>query len=538
MNWRREWDSFIIKTMKKYVLILGLCVGMICNYTHAQSVEKESTYALTGKSKRGRLANVEQKANGNYELTYLTKSTAKKAKFEIYTFDKDFNFKNLEQGEVEFEKMKSKFSWFTYKGELYSVDAITLNWNPATSIKLKKKRITYKYDWLLLGYYKKVEVLEKVKPRTESGDKYFAKAYFEDEISGDLYIVAGVAPGLVSKDVMKQNRDLHILKFDWDLNLVGDISIPFEFDQQVAFSQGFPTVDPENPEAKGIDGGCIVFAPANIKGADTQTDKNKGNFTYVEFSKDMKLVGRESFDNPSPGWQIETSIVAPNSSGGRDVYLYGSAAFGKDKYYLTAVQSTKKKSIQLLKASDGKIQYLTESNIEDLASKKAVPPSKGKSMDYNGKQAIKGNYHLLQNGGFLIQGQFFDKDGKGKDLYAIQFDQAGNLVSTYGVPLNSPNKWAYGNHTAFIQKGPNMYLELVEVTGAVDGEQFLYPSITKIETDKHTVSDPLILGRIGKKQTYFVDKSYPRLNASAGELVYFGSDRKGKNIWFCKVKLD
>ncbi len=523
--------------MKKYILALSLMLGFNAFEASSQTIDKEATYKITGKSKRGRLANVEQKANGDYELTYLTKSTARKAKFQIYTFDKDFNFKNLEDGELEYEKMKTKFKWFKFNGELYSVEAITLNWNPAAPLKLKKKRITYKYDWLLLGYHKKVEVLEKVKPRTDDGMKYFAKGYMEDEITGDIYIIAGAAPGMVSKDAGQQLTDLRLLKFDYDLNKVAETKIPFEYGQEVAFSQAFANEDPNNPEAKGVDGGVIVFAPTVWKGSSAPKDKNKGNFTYVEFDKDLNLIGRESFTSPSPGWKIETAVWTPNASGKRDVYVYGSAAFGKDKYYNVAVQSAKKKSIQMMKVSSGKIQYLTESNLEDLAAKKVTPPSVKKTQDYNGKQAVKGGYELLGNGGILVMGQFYDKEGKGKDFYGIQFDKDGNLEATYGVDLTKSNAFKTGNPYSFMNKGQNVYMEVIEIAGSAS-MQFYFPTLTKIDVNAKKVSDPLVLGLDGKKQKYFIDKSYPRLNVSEKQIVYFGSDKGGKTIWFSRVNLD
>lgn len=516
------------------ILLSGMLISPFSSI--AQDIDKEATYEITGKSKRGKLAKVEQGANGDYVLTYLTKSNNKKAKFQIYTFDKDFNFKNLEDGEIEFEKIKTKFSWFEYNGELYSVDAITLNWNPAAPLKLKKKRITYKYDWLLLGYHKTTEVLEKVKPRTDDGNKYFAKGYFEDEITGDLYVIAGEAPGMMSKDAMEQHRNLHILKFDWDLNLVGDIELPFDYDQTLAFSQYFASTDPSNSEAVGIDGGVMVFAPANMKGGTSTKDPNKNNFTYVEFSKDMKLISRKSFETPSPGWKIETAIWTPNAKGTRDVYLYGSAALGKDKYYAVAVQSAKKKSIQLMKVSDGEVKYITESDIETLAANKKTAPSVSKTQDYNGKQAVKGGYEILENDGLLVMGQFYGKEGKGMDFYGIQFDKDGKLESTYGVDLSAKNPINKGNQYGFINRGSHVYMEVMQVAGTAE-LNYLYPVLNKIDTKNKAVNDPLVLGLEGKKQKYFVDKSFPRLNISDDQIVYFGSDKKGKNIWFCRVNV-
>ena len=47
--------------------------------------------------------------------------------------------------------MKFKFKWFKFNGELYTVEGITVNSNPAVALKLKKKRITYKYDCNITG---------------------------------------------------------------------------------------------------------------------------------------------------------------------------------------------------------------------------------------------------------------------------------------------------------------------------------------------------------------------------------------------------
>ncbi len=49
----------------------------------AQTLEKENTYKISGKSKRGALGDVSYDADkGTYTLTYVTKSNDRKAKFE------------------------------------------------------------------------------------------------------------------------------------------------------------------------------------------------------------------------------------------------------------------------------------------------------------------------------------------------------------------------------------------------------------------------------------------------------------------------
>ena len=175
-------------------------------------------------------------------------------------------------------------------------------------------------------------------------------------MNGDLYIVVGVAPGLVSEDAMKQHTDIRIIKFDWDLNMVGETKIPFEYAQEVAFAGGFEAPDPENPAAVGFDGGIVVFAPMDVPGKYAPPiDPDKSNFTYVEFDKDLNIIGRETFQSPSPGWNIGNFAWGWNEDGGREIFVYGPAALGKDKYHALAQTSTKLKSIQLLHTSSGKV---------------------------------------------------------------------------------------------------------------------------------------------------------------------------------------
>lgn len=521
--------------MKKLSLLIGMLFLFGSNIANTQTIDVEKTYELTGKSKRGTLAQVERTDGGNYKLYYITKANNTKAKIQVYSFDQDFNFMDLSEEEILFDKIKAKYSWFNFNGELYSVDAITLNWNPAAPLKLKKKRITYKYDWLLLGYHKTVKVLEKVKPRDEDGNKYFAKKYFEDESTGDLYILAGVAPGMVSKDAGAQLTDLRLIKFDWNLNKVAETKIPFEYGQEVAFGQAFTKPDANNKESNTITGGVLVFAPTVWKGSSAPKDDNKGNFTYVEFDKDCKLLCRESFDNPSPGWKIEGAQWI-ESEGGREVYLYGPAAFGKDKYYNVAVQAAKKKSVQVMKVKSGKVEYLTETLLEDFESMKVLPSNDKKGEAYNGKYKPSMNFLALSTGGFLLYGQYYNNEGQPGDYTAWQFDANGKLVANYMRSMTNKVKFKSNVIHNIFENENGVYWAAYEPSGTAE-LVYYNPVITKINVKSKTMSDPVSFGMDGKKQVYFIDKSFPMLSISSNQHVYFGSDKRGKNIWFCRVKL-
>lgn len=523
-----------------------LCLSVCSTNLYSQTIDKESTYVLDGKSRRGSLANVEIDSQGNYVLYYVTKSNDKKIKFSVYKFSPDFAFLSKNDEEIELEKVKSKYSWFSYKGELYSVQAVTLNWNPAMPLVLKKKEISYHYDWLLLGYHKRTKILDKVKPRTEDGDKYFAKAYFEDEITGDLYIVAGVAPGLVSKEAGAQMTDLRLIKYDWDLNKVAETKIPFQYGQTVAFSKAFGEPDPENPEAQGITGGVVVFAPGEMKGSDVPTDPNTGNFTYVEFDKDLNIKVQKSVDVPSPGWKIEDMSWAVNDDGTKDVYLYGPSALGKDKYHMYSSLSTKMKSFQVMKVSKGEVKYITESDIEAIKSVKRMPPSNSKTQDYTGKPTDKIGFSLaiLSNNNVLLYGHYNDSKGVPSDYSALQFDESGKLVANYtrNVTLKAKAGYRVMEDVIETSNGVNWltYEAMAKVykyNGVEQTYYYYFPVFTGIDANSKQMRDPLVLGRIGKKQTYFVSAKFPVLSISDNEQVFFGSDMKEKNIWFCRVKL-
>ena len=524
--------------MKRFISIaLVLMLAFAPSLINAQSIDKESTYKLSGKARRGKLAHVEQKENGDYELYYITKATKKKAKVQTYTFDKDFNFKDKKDEEVLFEKMKFKFKWFKFNGELYTVEGITVNSNPAVALKLKKKRITYKYDWFLLGYYKTVEVLGKVKPRTEDGLKYYAFKYLEDEMTGDIYIVAGAAPGGLSKKAGDRLTDIRLLKFDKDLNKVAETKVPFKYGQEVAFAQAFLESDPNNPEANGIIGGTLIFAPTEWKGSSAPKDKNKGNFTYVEFDKDLKVTSRESFTSPSPGWAIEGMNWFATEDGTKEVYFYGAAALGKNKYHQYAVQSAKKKSIQVMKVNSGKIEYLTETKIEDIEGLKKLPANNKKATKYTGKQKLVFQFSKINTGNIVLYTQYYNKDGVPGDYTALEFDENGKLAANYMRNKAIKSKSKVGIEHIMTENANGLFwiaFEIDDSKGVVSGA----PVISKIDTKGKKIGEALVLGKDGKRNTYFIDNKFPMLNISDTQQVYFGADKKGKNIWFCRVNLD
>lgn len=158
-----------MKKIKTLLLLLCLSTGIFAQQFDA--IQK--TYEISGKAKRGSLVNVKyDKTNGSYKLYYVIKSGLTTITLQIYSFDKDFNFIDVKNEEVPVDnlaQMKKEnpfdFSWVNFKGANYSVEGNSVEGNLVGNLVIKKKRITYFYNWFNMNYDSKIELLDKVKPK-------------------------------------------------------------------------------------------------------------------------------------------------------------------------------------------------------------------------------------------------------------------------------------------------------------------------------------------------------------------------------------
>ena len=307
--------------------------------SNAQTLEVENTYTITGKAKKGALGNVFYDADkGTYTLTYVTKANDKKVKFQIYTFDSDFNFINMEEDVIEFEKAKTKYSWFNYNGELYTTQGLYVVPNLTGTLVLKQKKITYKYDWFLLGYYTDVDILKKVKPKTDDGKKYHYLGHAEDDVTGEVLILCGIKDNITKDaDPYRLYKDMIVLKYNQDVELIGETSINFEYPQTLAFSRFIGNAE------GGVGGMSFVFAPMGGGGMNKVSDPNKYNFSYVRVNAEPAVVDNITFESYAPYWKINEMVVDWVND---DIYLFGPSAMGKDKYYNQLGGTSKFKAVQ------------------------------------------------------------------------------------------------------------------------------------------------------------------------------------------------
>lgn len=535
--------------MKKLIFsvlaITGLSLSSV--NSNAQTIKNEKTYEISGKAKRGTLANVEM-SGSNYVLYYCTKANDRKMKFEVYTFDKDFNFVSKTDEELLFEQARAKYKWFKFKKEEYTVEGLFVEPNMMGTLVLKKKRITHSFDPIFWGYRKKVEILEKVKPKSDDGNKLFYYAHHEDDNTGDVYILVGEkAKGMSEAKEMpdKQYKKYHIMRFNKDCDLVSDLPLDFQYPMMVVSKSRYADAVETEPGIPILGDMCFVFAPTKIKGLTKEEDPNKNNFKFIRVNKDNKKVAEFNFETKSQLWRIDDMIVDYATD---DIYFYGPCAEGKDSYYdLTTAGSTKLKAVQLMKVKNNQFDYVSLTNLDDFEAKLKTPPAQKKSPAYKGKRFEIDNYYLAPNGDFIVLGQNFDQNDKGKtykDVLAFQFDNKGVLRAQYGLDVIETNNFAQLNRAPqsimFGSNTNNLYWFLREIDGVNGaGRVLTYGRVGKIDATNATISDFKMLGTSGKKPEYYIDPNFPYLNTDeANTIVFFGSDRKEKTIWFCKVYLD
>jgi len=144
-----------------------------------------------------------------------------------------------------------------------------------------------------------------------------------------------------------------------------------------------------------------------------------------------------------------------------------------------------------------------------------------------------------------VSGQNYKPSKEGpqfNDIVGFHFDSKGELISQYSVDTKESNKYAKTNGTeqVFIENasGDKMYWFQGEIVGVslARGKMLAYPSIGNVSLKDGSISN---FTAYGGEEGYYLDPSFPFLETDKGStIVFFGSDKKGKEIWFARVLLD
>jgi len=543
--------------MKKIILMLTLLLATSGLFAQQFNL-LEKTYEITGKSKRGTLVNATyDQATGHYKLYYSVWSGLLSITLQVYTFDKDFNFVDLKNEDYQTDKLSelkklhpNEFSWVNFRGASYSVEGNSVEGNLVGTLVLKKKRTSYVYDWYNMNYTKTVQILDKVKPKNDEGTRYYYFTHFEDDSNGDLYILCGARDAKKGNDPLKYYKEYHILKFNKDLDLLKDVKIPFDFNTGYTYATNLTQTTDQGSEA--INEMIFVFAPFDV--SKNNRDPENTNYTYLRVDKDLNISERIPFKSKAGYWNIDYILAS-----GDAVYAFGPLASGKDDYYNNLDgKISKYKSVQLMKIADKKVEYLTETTLDEFAKKLKTPPSQKKAPEYEGKKFEIVNYKVFENGDFMVVGQNFKmmqppptstslsaaintaKEKQYNDIIAFHFDNKGVLKAQYGVDTKESNDYSKKNGTPqsmLMGKDPNnMYWVVQEIRGYSEWFKKIltYPRIAKVDMSVGNLGDFTALG----DKEFFLDPKFPYLESEPGKLVFFGSNKPGKIIWFAKIDLE
>jgi hypothetical protein len=556
--------------MKKRMLTICAALIALSYIASAQKLALEKTYEITGKSKRGYLDEVVyDPATKQTLLSFVTRvagnftGSKTKVKYQNYYFDKDFNFVNMEEKEDVYRNKK-------YKGDDYTVEGISVQNNLTGTFVIRKKLVTYTWDWFFGGYKKKVKLLDKVKPKDDSGNKYILLRKFENDQNGDVVVM------VVPKGKGAKPNEYVILKIDNQLNF--EVTDRFEFasPQVIAASYLISNIDNMEQDDSGLDeenegneaddtddqGDLstsdigMVFAPSS---GGKKAKASMYDYTFVHVGNNGKIVRKVEMKALASAWAINQMIQS-----GNDIYMMGPANDGK--YIDLAIpgigaptpptDGIKWKLFQLAKIAGNKVEYLTTTDLDEFEAKLKQPPSQSKTPSYRGKRFHFTTAGLGNDGSIIVCGQNYERKKQNnvqvksyRDVVTFYFDPAGKLKAQYGVRREENNKYArMAPTTQMLNKGKStVYWTVMEMDGIRTEREgkvkavkaLLYPSVARIDAATGEISDFVQFGTVDGKPQYYLHNGNPILPMSEeNAMVFLGVDKPGKTLWFGKINLD
>jgi hypothetical protein len=547
--------------MKKRIMAICAAFILMSFMASAQKLAIEKTYEITGKSKRGYLDEVAyDPASKQTKLAFVTRVAGNftgnktKVKYQNYYFDKDFNFVNMEEQEDVYRNKK-------YKGDDYTVEGISVENNMTGTLVLRKKLVSYKWDWFFGGYKKKVKLLDKVKPKDDSGNKYMLLKKWENDESGDVVVMC------MARGKGANYLEYVLLKIDNQLNIEVTDKFAFDAPQSIADSylitgisdqeEDDSALDEEAEPSEGEDSDeqgdlstsnvGIIFAPS-VGGKKAKSDPHDYNFVHI--SNQGKVLAKIPIKTGASVWAINQMITT-----GESIFLMGPANDGKyrDQVNLADIEGMKWKLFQLCKITGTKVDYVTTTDLDEFESKLKAPPSQSKSPSYRGKRFHFTAADVYHDGGILICGQNFEKKQKGmkswRDVIMFYFDPAGVLKAQYGVRREENNKYAkmVPSGQRITSGSKTIYWTVMEMDGIRTEREgkvkaikaLIYPSVARIDPATGNISDFVAFGTENGKPKYYLHNGNPILPMSEeNAIVYLGVDKPGKVLWFGKMILE
>lgn len=555
--------------MKKIALMICALLIATSYHANAQKLALEKTYEITGKAKRGYLDDVQYDPNTKQTmLSFVTRSsnniTGSKTKvlYQNYFFDKDYNFIKMEENEDVYRNKKFKQE----KGETYTVEGVYVENNFTGTFVLRKKLITYKWDWFFGGYRRKVKLLEKVKPKDESGNKYTLVKKWENDETGSVVAM------VVGKGKTSVPNEYTLLKIEPTLTFTVQDKFKFESPQAIAAAMLITNLATMEYDDSGLDeedegneaddsdeqGDLSTSEPGLIFANASAGKKAKADphdYTFIHLSADGKVLERVALKTGASAWNINNIIQAEGS-----IYLIGPANEGK--YHDVGIpmgadlENMKWKLFQMAKITGGKVDYMTVTDLDEFEAKLKTPPSQKKSPSYRGKRFHFITAKLHHDGSIMIAGQNYVRQKRDKvqvksyrDVVSFLFAPDGKLKAQYGVRREENNKYAKMAPTEMvINSGANsIYWTIFEMDGIRTEREGKYksikaknyPSVAKIDPVSGEISDFVQFGTVDGKPVYYLHNQMPVLGIQGDNaIVYMGTNQSGKTLWFAKIVME
>lgn len=538
--------------------------ALICVSANAQQLSKEATHEISKKANKGYLYEPKvDEGKNEMSLTYVTKASGKSAKFETYKFDLNFNFKSVEETEQPLEKIKG---YKVNKGEEYTLNSFSVSANLMGTLVLQRKIVTKKWNWFWGGYDTKVKLAEKLKPKTDDGDKFIYFAHAEQDETESVLIMCGPKD---MKNAVRAYSEVHFLRYDKDMNKLGDNILKFDYPQFLV-SANVDRSEDEDSE----DDYLMLFAPVTTAGKKA-ADPDMMNYTFVRVGYDGTIKEKVPFKSKAGIFNGNMFITVADG-----VLILG--AVGKDDDYFNEKFSDfrpdgegrenqeaefKAKGFQVVKIKNGKADFVTITTLEDFEKKVKAPPGQKKAPEYTGKRFRVAELQVSPSGDIFIAGQKFTKPKGGggpkfgnliqssgparpqyEDILMMHFGTEGTLKAAYGVKREEDDKDAKTspNNQMLVAStdGKSMYWVIMEMKGWREEKELgdtkykflMYPNVTKIDIANATLTAFVQFGQ--GKTDYFLNNKYSSLPIGKGQMVFLGENKNGKTLWFAKMPLD
>jgi hypothetical protein len=563
--------------MKVNQLLLGASMLLSITTINGQTLEK--THEISAKSKRGNISNMTyDSTTGEIVLNYMYNTTVNdEAVYETFKYDDQFEQvdNSLKKGPIK--DLSEEAGNSNYKGESYSAEGLKLGYNFSAKMEMAviKTRTTYNYNWSINDYESSTEEIDRKGLIPEDAAGYIGYLGVEDLHNGGGLFVTALRDKMFGKGVDRnmQYKKLRFIKMDGNMNVVNETKLDLEQMHDVVYQKAIyeKSAITSMPKLKGI---ALILAPVFLKKV---TTKPADEWMFLFIDTEGNISKNVDFKVPSTLWDISDIVYNESSD---ELYVYGPAnksvnKKGVVKYYknlnmqstsTTSIGGEKKYSmLQIMKVKENDVAYVTNESLDEMAAKTYNLKGVSKKRIYKARKFETMGVNYMSNGDFMLYGtNYGTQDSLGvksnyKEAVTIHFDKDGGVKKIYAIkPYENNYQNVPMTNTIINDKsGKYMYWMLEENAGVKSSltsqgtstkssggysysgsfvwkyKYLLYPRVIKIDLENATMEE-----FIPGDKDYFLDNKFPFVQTLEGDFIFFGADKKGKNIWFNKLEVN